>query len=93
MWPKRNDGIPGPDWVPFHPPANLSAEPNQLDGEGYYTLHMDYPDVAGAIAIPTPPPASPPPTRSVPRNTPSSSTSTTTPSAMAAANRPSSSLS
>ena len=53
MWPKRNDGIPGPDWVPFHPPATLSAEPNQLDGEGYYTLHMDYPDVAGAIAIPT----------------------------------------
>jgi len=53
MWPKRNDGIPGPDWVPFHPPASLSAEPNQLDGEGYYTLHMDYPDVAGAITIPT----------------------------------------
>ncbi len=53
MWPKRNDGIPGPDWVPFHPPTTVSAEPNQLDGEGYYTLHMDYPDVAGAIAIPT----------------------------------------
>jgi len=44
MWPKRNDGIPGPDWVA--PGAN--GPPG-----GYYTLHMDYPDLAGAIAIPT----------------------------------------
>ena len=40
MWPKRNDGIPSPEWV---------ASPSG----GYYTLHMDYPDIAGAIAIPT----------------------------------------
>ena len=40
MWPRRNDGIPGPDWV---------AGPHG----GYYTLHMDYPDLAGAITIPT----------------------------------------
>lgn len=40
MWPKRNDGIPGPDWV-------------QTANGGYYTLHMDYPDLAGAITIPT----------------------------------------
>jgi glycogen debranching enzyme len=40
MWPKRNDGIPGPDWV-------------KTPAGGYYTLHMDYPDLAGAITIPT----------------------------------------
>jgi glycogen debranching enzyme len=40
MWPKRNDGIPGPDWV-------------KTPSGGYYTLHMDYPDLAGAITIPT----------------------------------------
>lgn len=44
MWPKRNDGIPGPDWV--------AGAREGLPG-GYYTLHMDYPDLGGAIAIPT----------------------------------------
>jgi glycogen debranching enzyme len=44
MWPKRNDGIPGPDWV--------AGSREGLPG-GYYTLHMDYPDLGGAIAIPT----------------------------------------
>jgi len=44
MWPKRNDGIPGPDWV--------AGAASGLPG-GYYTLHMDYPDLGGAIAIPT----------------------------------------
>lgn len=53
MWPKRNDGIPGPEWVPYQRPAHVAAEPNQLEGEGYYVLHMDYPDVAGAVTIPT----------------------------------------
>ena len=44
MWPKRNDGVPGPDWV--------AGAREGLSG-GYYTLHMDYPDLGGAIAIPT----------------------------------------
>ncbi|WP_263350715.1 amylo-alpha-1,6-glucosidase [Acidicapsa acidisoli] len=44
MWPKRNDGIPSPEWVPTKP---------QNTGEGFYMLHMDYPDIAGAITIPT----------------------------------------
>ncbi len=39
MWPKRNDGIPGAEWV--------------ATSGGYYTLHMDYPDLAGAVTIPT----------------------------------------
>lgn len=46
MWPKRNDGIPGPDWV-------ATGGKDGSAGFGYYTLHMDYPDLAGAIAIPT----------------------------------------
>jgi len=44
MWPKRNDGVPGPDWV--------AAGRDGFPG-GFYTLHMDYPDLGGAIAIPT----------------------------------------
>ncbi len=39
MWPKRNDGIPGAEWV--------------AASGGYYTLHMDYLDLAGAVTIPT----------------------------------------
>ena len=42
MWPKRNDGIPGAEWV---------ASKTPVDG-GYYVLHMDYPDLAGAVTIP-----------------------------------------
>ena len=53
MWPRRNDGIPGPDWVTSTPPTpTTSAEPPQSTGPGYYVLHMDYPDLAGAITIP-----------------------------------------
>ena len=43
MWPKRNDGIPSAEWV-----AHSSA----TGADGYYVLHMDYPDLAGAVAIP-----------------------------------------
>ena len=37
MWPERNEGNPGPDW--------------ETRG-GYYVLHTDYPDLAGAITMP-----------------------------------------
>ena len=37
MWPERNAGVPGVEWV----------EPG-----GYYVLHSDYPDFAAAVAIP-----------------------------------------
>jgi glycogen debranching enzyme len=45
MWPERNEGHPGPEWVAPGPSAN-----EQLGG--YYVIHADYPDLAGAITIP-----------------------------------------
>jgi glycogen debranching enzyme len=39
MWPARNEGVPSPDWV-----AGANG--------GYYVLHSDYPDLAGAVTIP-----------------------------------------
>ena len=44
MWPERNEGTPGAEWVP----SDLHAP----DGPGWYILHTDYPNLAGAIAIP-----------------------------------------
>ncbi len=37
MWPERNDGSPGIEWV---------------EQGGFYVLHTDYPDFAAAVAIP-----------------------------------------
>ncbi len=45
MWPKRNDGVPAPEWV-----EQGSGSANGVNG--YYVLHMDYPDLAGAVTIP-----------------------------------------
>src|SRR5271170_4615129 len=39
MWPVPNYGPPGPEWV-----GNATS--------GYYLLHEDFPDLAGAIAMP-----------------------------------------
>jgi glycogen debranching enzyme len=39
MWPARNEGTPSAEWV---------VNP----GGGYYVLHSDYPDLAGAVTIP-----------------------------------------
>src|ERR1700722_14179389 len=60
MWPERNDGVPGPEWRARADAAPAAREPgpsglvsgNPLPGHGYYVLHADYPDLAGAIAIP-----------------------------------------
>jgi glycogen debranching enzyme len=41
MWPARNVGVPSPDWVAGTGTAS-----------GYYVLHSDYPDLAGAVTIP-----------------------------------------
>jgi glycogen debranching enzyme len=41
MWPERNEGVPGVEWVAGHGGAG-----------GYYVLHSDYPDLAGAVTIP-----------------------------------------
>jgi glycogen debranching enzyme len=43
MWPERNEGVPEAEWVTG--PANSG-------GSGFYVLHSDYPDLAGAVAIP-----------------------------------------
>jgi glycogen debranching enzyme len=45
MWPERNAGHPGPEWVAPGP------TPNEQMG-GFYVIHSDYPDLAGAITIP-----------------------------------------
>jgi len=39
MWPERNEGVPNAEWVAGK------------DG-GFYVLHSDYPDFAGAVTIP-----------------------------------------
>ena len=41
MWPERNEGVPGTEWV---------RSPG--DAGGYYVLHSDYPDLAAAVTIP-----------------------------------------
>jgi glycogen debranching enzyme len=45
MWPERNEGVPGVEWVAPNP-----REPSNPGG--FYVLHADYPDLAGAVAIP-----------------------------------------
>ncbi|MGD0628440.1 MAG: hypothetical protein ABR987_03765 [Terracidiphilus sp.] len=41
MWPERNEGVPSAEWV---------TGPGVTGG--YYVLHSDYPDLAGAVTIP-----------------------------------------
>ena len=41
MWPERNEGVPSPEWIPARGAAG-----------GFYVLHTDYPDLAGALTIP-----------------------------------------
>jgi hypothetical protein len=43
MWPAPNYGPPAPEWV---------GDPSGHNGAGYYLLHEDFPDLAGAIAMP-----------------------------------------
>ena len=60
MWPERNEGVPGVEWVAGPNAAPAAKEPGPsgsisgtpLPGHGYYVLHADYPDLAGAITIP-----------------------------------------
>lgn len=39
MWPERGSGVPSAEWV-------------KQGASGFYILHTDYPDLAGAVAIP-----------------------------------------
>jgi glycogen debranching enzyme len=47
MWPERNAGVPGVEWLAG------SQDGKQTSGGigGYYVLHSDYPDFAGAVTI------------------------------------------
>ena len=49
MWPERNEGVPGAEWVPRKPASDGAAGEGQ---GGFYVLHADYPDLAGALTIP-----------------------------------------
>jgi glycogen debranching enzyme len=40
MWPERGEGTPSAEWV-------------KQGDSGFYVLHTDYPDLAGAVAMPT----------------------------------------
>lgn len=45
MWPERNEGVPGAEWVaPGHDPHDVAG--------GFYVLHGDYPSFAAALTIP-----------------------------------------
>jgi len=48
MWPERNEGVPGAEWVGGTQEGK--ATPGGMGG--YYVLHADYPDLAGAVTIP-----------------------------------------
>jgi glycogen debranching enzyme len=60
MWPERNEGVPGMEWVAGPNAAPTAKEPgpsgsisgSPLPNHGYYVLHADYPDLAGAVTIP-----------------------------------------
>jgi len=47
MWPERNEGVPGAEWVTV--PASA---PSPNEASGFYVLHSDYPEFAGAVTIP-----------------------------------------
>ncbi len=58
MWPKPNDGAPSPEWVNFSRTAAAAAPGGPADadaspGFGGYVLHLDHPDLAGVVAMPT----------------------------------------
>ena len=47
MWPARNEGVPGIEWVPGIEDGKVTSG----GVGGYYVLHSDYPDLAGAVTI------------------------------------------
>jgi glycogen debranching enzyme len=47
MWPARNEGVPGIEWVA----GSENGKPAVGGVGGYYVLHSDYPDLAGAVTI------------------------------------------
>jgi hypothetical protein len=52
MWPARNEGIPGPEWVASPQAPRSASEGTAAASSGFYVLHTDYPNLAGALTIP-----------------------------------------
>ena len=75
MWPERNEGVPGVEWVPG-------------GTNGYYVLHTDYPDLAGAVTIPGAQPGILAPYQERPQEPRLNSSSTSIPLAIATASHP-----
>ena len=48
MWPERNEGVPNAEWVA----RGLDTKEPPSETGGFYMMHSDYPDLAGAITIP-----------------------------------------
>ena len=48
MWPERNEGVPGVEWVD----GVLDGKVTPGGKGGFYVLHTDYPDLAGAVTMP-----------------------------------------
>ncbi|MGA9668809.1 MAG: amylo-alpha-1,6-glucosidase [Terracidiphilus sp.] len=48
MWPERNEGVPNAEWVARG--VDMKEPPGETGG--FYVLHSDYPDLAGAVTIP-----------------------------------------
>ncbi len=46
MWPQPNQGVPSPEWV-----ARGSSDVTR-GASGFYVLHTDFPNLAGAVAMP-----------------------------------------
>jgi glycogen debranching enzyme len=47
MWPERNEGAPGIEWVG----GAENGRPTAGGAGGYYVIHSDYPGLAGAVTI------------------------------------------
>jgi glycogen debranching enzyme len=57
MWPMRNEGVPGAEWIIPHAAmqagdSRAENDKSGLGSSGYYVLHADYPDLAAALTIP-----------------------------------------
>ena len=61
MWPAANYNAPSPEWVPLGPEPSAG---------GYYILHSDANDLAGAVAMPGTAPGILPPYQERPKNYP-----------------------
>ncbi len=61
MWPAANYNAPSPEWVPLGPEQGAG---------GYYILHTDANDLAGAVAMPGTAPGILPPYQERPKNYP-----------------------